>query len=72
MTTWTIQVITPASLPPRLNTFRAHYTNFYDAQDLQEEEGHQAKTQMDGQEEAHPEAAHQEEDPLEAQDMEQI
>ena len=72
MTTWTIQMITPASLPPCLNAFWAHYTNFYDAQDLQEEEGHQAMTQMDGQEEAYPEVAHQEEDPLEAQDMEQI
>ena len=60
---------TPASLPPRLNTFRAHYANSYDAQDLQEEEGHQATTQMDGQEEAHPEVAHQEEDTPECHGM---
>ena len=72
MMTWTTQMIAPASLPPRLNTFQAHNTNFYNAQDLQEEEGHQAMTQMDGQEEAHLEAAHREEDPLEVQDLEQI
>ena len=71
MTNWTIQMITPASLPPCLNAFRVHYANFYNVQDLQEEEGHQATTQMDGQEEAHLEAAHQEEDPLEVQDLEQ-
>ena len=74
--TWIIQMITLTNLPPCPNTFRAHYANFYNEQDLQEEEDHQAMTQTngntqedDGQEGAHPEAVHQEEDPLEAQDM---
>ena len=54
-------MITPASPPPRPNASQDHYANFYDAQDLQEEGGHQATTQTDGntqeddgQEEAHP------------------
>ena len=78
MTTWTIQMITPTSLLPCLSAFRAHYANSYNARDLLEEEDHRTMTQMDGntqeddgQEEAHPEVAHQEEDPLEAQDLEQ-
>ena len=69
MTTWIIQMITPANPPPRLNASRVHYANSYGAQDLQEEEDHQVMIQKDGQEEAHPEATHQEEDPMEAQDM---
>ena len=71
--TWMVQMITPESPPPCQNASRAHYANFYDAQDLQEEEGHLTTTQTDGdtqedngQEEAHLKTAHQEEDPLEA------
>ena len=74
-----VQMITPASLPLHQNTFQVHYTNFYEEQDLQEEEGPLTTTQTDGdtqeddeQEEAHLKVAHQEEDPLEAQDQEQI
>ena len=74
-----VQMITPAGLPPHQNAFQVHYINFYEEQGLQVEEGHLMTTQTDGdtqeddgQEEAHLKAAHQEEDPLEVQDQEQI
>ena len=74
-----VQVITPASLPPHQNTSQVHYPNFYEEQDLQGEEDHLTTTQTDGDtqeddelDETHPKVAHQEEDPLEAQDQEQI
>ena len=38
----------PNKPPPCQSTSQAHYTNFYDAQNLQEEGDHQTVTQLDG------------------------
>ena len=72
-----VQMITPTSPPLHQSASQDHYTDFYNEQDLQEED-HQMMTQTDGdiqeddgQEEAHLRVAHQEEDPLEVQEQEQ-